>query len=363
MTITSLHRKYRPETLDEVIGHEQIVTRLKGMVSSKKYPNAIMFAGATSAGKTTLARALASGINGVDSFDKLGNDYLEVNCSDKRTIDDVRTIVERARYKPQRVKRIIVLDEVQGLISNSAAAAALLKPLEEPTSSTLWILCTMDPSKFTTGNGRAIANRCTQFVLERHEKEALRKQAIRILKAERMAYARDLIDDIVEYSNGEMRSLANIIEGVQQYYSGLTKKPKRLKPEAISSVLKGGVTRDEELVVKVLTGIYTAKFAQAQAALLDVTDGVRFINLLLQGNAFLMNLQVIGKHPKIWWTPTNRELHQATKSLKITLGALAATNENLVKAKALINNFTVTAEEALSAYIYRTIKDLFSVNK
>lgn len=360
--VTSLHRKYRPQTLKRIIGHDQVVTRLKGMVASGNYPNAIMFSGATSAGKTTLARALAAEINGVDSFDKLGNDYMEINCSEKRTIDDVRSIIEKSKYKPSKTRRIIVLDEVQGLVSNAQAAAALLKPLEEPTRSTLWILCTMDPSKFTTGNGRAIANRCTQFVLEKQDKKALTRQAKRILKAEKMGYARDLIEQIVEYSAGEMRSLANIIEGVQQYYEGLDKKPKRLKEEAVSSVLRGSITRDEELVVPVLTGIYSGKFAQAQAALLDVTDGVRFINLLLQGNAFLMNLQVVGKHPKIWWTPVHRELNNAIKPIRkhCTLGALAATNENLVKAKALINNFTVTAEEALSSCIYRTIKDIFT---
>lgn len=360
--LTSLHRKYRPNTLEELLGHEGVVTRLKGIAESGNLPNAIMFLGPPSAGKTTMARALAAAVNGVDDVSKLGSDYLEINCSDKRGIDDVRDIVEKSKYKPRNKKRVIVLDEVQGLISNAQAAAALLKPLEEPSKDTLWILCSMDPGKFSSTNGKAFLTRCTQFVLEAQTKEALTKQALRILKGEKMKYAQKLVPEIVERSNGEMRTLANIIEAVQQYYAGLKDKPKQLKEDVLTEVINTTESKDEDLAVEVMASVYAGQFARAQTALLDVSDGVRFINLLLQGNSFLMNVQALNgkKHPKVWWTPSNRKLLELTKPLKLTLGNLAATNVRLVEAKALINNFTVTAEEALSSKLYLIIKDLYS---
>lgn len=360
--LTSLHRKYRPNTLEELLGHEGVVTRLKGIAESGNLPNAIMFLGPPSAGKTTMARALAAAVNGVDDVSKLGSDYLEINCSDKRGIDDVRDIVEKSKYKPRNKKRVIVLDEVQGLISNAQAAAALLKPLEEPSKDTLWILCTMDPGKFSNTNGKAFLTRCTQFVLEAQTKDALTKQALRILKGEKMKYAQKLVPEIVERSNGEMRTLANIIESVQQYYTGLKDKPKQLKEDVLTEVINTTESKDEDLAVEVMASVYAGQFARAQTALLDVSDGVRFINLLLQGNSFLMNVQALNgkKHPKVWWTPSNRKLLELTKPLKLTLGSLAATNVQLVEAKALINNFTVTAEEALSSKLYLLIKDLYS---
>lgn len=86
----------------------------------------------------------------------------------------------------------------------------LLKPLEESSKDTLWILCSMDPSKFNTGNGRAIKNRCVQFVLEPHTNKDLFKQAMRIIRGEKMNYLltedKSLIKTLIKNANFEMRT-------------------------------------------------------------------------------------------------------------------------------------------------------------
>src|SRR5690606_3524739 len=128
-----------------------------------------------------LARCLAAEVNGIK--DAEGHpDYIEKNGSSERSIDDARDWISIAKFKPRTNKRFIVIDEAQGLLSNKQAAQAILKPLEEPAKDTIWILCSMDPAKFATGDGRAIANRCTQFNLEPHTPKELLKQAVRIAK-------------------------------------------------------------------------------------------------------------------------------------------------------------------------------------
>lgn len=123
-TTTALHLKYRPSVLSEVIGHEKVVTALQGIVKSGKYPSALAFFGPPSAGKTTLARCLAADTLGVSAIN--GPDFTYINMGDNRTIDDVRQLIATARLSPLGGKRrFILLDEVQAILGNAAAAACL----------------------------------------------------------------------------------------------------------------------------------------------------------------------------------------------------------------------------------------------
>src|ERR1700737_1449698 len=249
--MAAFHQRYRPQNLDQIIGHVSAVTRLKGMISSNNLPNAIMLLGPSAAGKTTLARAFAAAVNGLDSIGD-SRDYVEHNAAEARTIDDVRQVLQLSKFRPQNRKRVIVLDEIQNLITNKVAADAMLKPLEEPSKDTFWGFCSKDPAKFQSGTGKAFANRCSQFVLEPHTPADMLKQALRIAKAEKMTYAIDeektLLKSVVR-SCQEMRTLANLMESLQQYYEGMTDKPKKLTKEHISTILASTESSDDKLAV------------------------------------------------------------------------------------------------------------------
>ena len=78
--------KYRPKSLDEIVGQEEIVERLKAYRESKNLPH-LLFAGPAGTGKTTSAMALARDLFGED----WRQNYSELNASDERGIDTVRT--------------------------------------------------------------------------------------------------------------------------------------------------------------------------------------------------------------------------------------------------------------------------------
>jgi DNA polymerase-3 subunit gamma/tau len=156
----SLHRKYRPKTLERVIGQEAAVTRLRGLIKTGKVPNAIAFFGPPSAGKTTLARCLAAAVNEKPIEDQ--QDYKELNAATQRSIDDVRELERLSKFRPMGSKqRFILIDEAQQFMSNAAAAQGLLKPVEEPSVHTSWIFGSSEPEKFSSSNhGRALLSRC-----------------------------------------------------------------------------------------------------------------------------------------------------------------------------------------------------------
>jgi len=83
--------KYRPRFLNEVVGQTEIVNRLKVFVHDRTMPH-LMFAGPAGTGKTTCALALIR-----DLFrEKMRRNvtYLELNASDARGIDVIRTDVK-----------------------------------------------------------------------------------------------------------------------------------------------------------------------------------------------------------------------------------------------------------------------------
>lgn len=356
---------YRPKTLEKIIGHESSVTRLKGMLASKKIPNALLFIGPTSAGKTTLARAVARAINDDTPIEKQMRvgDYTELDGGSSRSIEDIRSLVQQSRFKPRGKKKIIVIDEFQSILSSGggAAAEAFLKPLEEPSKDTLWVLCSMEPSKFQSGKGKAIAGRCVQYVLEPHTDADLMKQAKRMIKGEDIKYLDDeALKEIVRCANGTMRGLASLMQGAIDYYQGLDKKPKILKADSIASILSTTETKDDQLAVKVIFGILAGQYKVVHRALLDVAEPFPFINKMLYLSSFLLNEAVLGneRHSKVWYSNSNRELKDMIKKhkLEVKLGALAALNEHMVELKSRSQAFAVSELELISAASYRLIK-------
>jgi hypothetical protein len=244
----------------------------------------------------------------------------------------------------------------------------LLKPLEEAGSTdTVWVLCSMDPSKFSsTTNGKAIAKRCTQFVLSPHANSDLLKQGMRIARGEKMGYLdKELIKTIVKSSDADMRTLANLIAGVRDYYDGLEEKPATLSEDILGEVIQSTESSDDKLVVDVIVNSLLGQFAKVQRALMDVQDGFAFMQKLIWAAKYQVDVFVLdgARHSKVWATQGNREITNQLKSHKVTLGLLAALLETLVKTKLEGGGFTVDETTLLSVNLFRFVRNNVSASK
>jgi|SRR5471030_238287 len=357
----SFHTKYRPENLEQIIGHEAAVTRMLGMIKSGKVPSSIAIFGPTSAGKTTLGRAFAAQVNGLERIGQ-SRDYIETNAAADKSIESVRQIEQQSKFRAQHKRRFILIDEAHGLLSNPQAANAILKTLEEPAKDTTFIICSMEPAKFSaTETGRAMLNRCSQFVLKPHSPKELLKQAVRIAKREKMSYVLEegytVLKDLVRGCS-EMRTVANMVEALSQYYDGLEKKPKRLTEQQLSDVIASTESADDALAATVMAAVYNLQFKVVQRSLLDVQEPFTFVNKLMWANSYILNSAVLeGKrHRKVWPSKTAKDLMAAAGSVK--LGVLAATNACLVEAKIQIMGAAASPEEVLSFRLYRLIIEI-----
>lgn len=246
-TYENLASKYRPQTLDAVVGQDVAVAKLEGMLSSKKIHRAILISGTYGSGKTSLARIIARNLNCkngpakscYDTSDvepckscKMSltthPDYIEVNAANSRGIDDIRELIERSQSMPTNNYRVICIDEAHQI--TGAGIQALLKPLEEPAKRTVWILCTTERGKILP----TIRSRCFDIEVRSVDVATTGKLVRRIAKKEGLKLTEEVTTQLASSVYGHPRSALNALEGVLQYVQS---KGKDKLEEAITQAI------------------------------------------------------------------------------------------------------------------------------
>ncbi len=193
-----LYLKYRPEILDDVIGNEELINTLKGMLQKDaKQPigKSLLFHGPTGCGKTTLGRILARELGAK------GNDIREVDSADFRGIDTIRDIRKQSAYKPLEGNyRVWILDECHKMTGD--AQTALLKALEDTPEQVYYILCTTEPQKLLS----TIRGRCQSFQVNQLSEKEMKKLLRKIVKAEEETLTKEVYEQIVQDSQGHPRN-------------------------------------------------------------------------------------------------------------------------------------------------------------
>jgi replication factor C small subunit len=196
--------KYRPKKLDDIIGQDIIIKRLKSYVKSKSMPH-LLFSGPPGVGKTAASVSLARELFGADWL----NFFMELNSSDERGIDIVRGKIKdfaRSSTVGDEQWKIIFLDESDALTTE--AQAALRRTMEKYTDICRFILSVNYSSKVI----EPIQSRCTVCRFKKIPDLAIRNRINYIAKEENLDISIGAVNAIIYIAQGDMRRAINLLQ-------------------------------------------------------------------------------------------------------------------------------------------------------
>lgn len=238
----NLARKWRSQAFDQIIGQDLPIRILKNSLYLESFFPVYLFSGTRGCGKTTMARVFSSAINceQLSEFRKSPKlcsvpclkcasciamlsgkhpDFIEIDAASHTGVDNVRQIIDAASFMPvMGRKKIYLIDEAHML--SKAAFNALLKILEEPPASVLFILATTESQKIID----TIKSRCFQLFFSPVDAPRLFDHLSAICTEERINFEASGLQLVIKSTEGSVRDAINLLEQVRYSTSCVTKE-------------------------------------------------------------------------------------------------------------------------------------------
>ena len=300
--------KYRPQEFKDLIGQEVMAQTITNAIKLGKTPNAYLLTGIRGVGKTTTARLIAKALNCQKNTDKkidctINNfcnsckdiissnhlDVLEMDAASKTGIDDVRELIENAKYSPTSAKfKIFIIDEVHML--SKQAFNGLLKTLEEPPPSLKFILATTEVRKIPV----TILSRCQRFDLKRVEIKKLFDHLKKISKIEKGKISDNAIKILANASEGSVRDAISLLDRALIFQA--INPEKEIEDHDVREML-GLVDRDKMLSLfkEILEGNEKKALIALKEMINNGVDTKNFLNDILEILYFFSRRLNLGK--------------------------------------------------------------------
>ncbi|KAJ1563877.1 replication factor C subunit 4, partial [Cladochytrium tenue] len=207
--------KYRPTVLRDIVGNEETVARLQVIARDGNMPN-IVISGAPGIGKTTSILCLANELLG----DRLKDAVLELNASDDRGIDTVRTRIKMFAQKkvtlPPGRHKIVILDEADSM--TPSAQQALRRTMEIYSNTTRFALACNLSSKII----EPIQSRCAILRYARLSDAQILRRLVEVCEAEKVEYVPEGLEAIIFTAEGDMRQAINNLQSTSAGFGLVT---------------------------------------------------------------------------------------------------------------------------------------------
>jgi DNA polymerase III subunit gamma/tau len=325
---SSLYRRHRPRTFDQVVGQEPVVRTLLGAVQREQVHHAYLFVGSRGTGKTSMAKILAACLNcehgptvtpcgQCDSCIAIARasslDVIEMDAASNNSVDDIRELRDSVAFAPVSGRRkVYILDEAHML--STAAWNAFLKTLEEPPPNTVFVLATTEAQKVPA----TVVDRCHRFDFQRPTVEQIAQVLRRTAEAESIEIGPEAIAALARAATGSFRDALGTLEQLLAYSNG--------SAIALGDVLAVLGIADSALLERTVDAVAAADARGALLALAECADAGRdassFASDLESRARELMLVQTLGEIPsELQLTPESdaRLLAQAERVPQATV--------------------------------------------
>ncbi len=286
MAFVTLYRKYRPANFNDIVGQKYIIQTLRNAIKYDRIGHAYLFAGPRGTGKTSTAKVFARALNCQDdsSIEPCGEcepcqkiengrsiDVVEIDAASNRGVDEIRELREKIKFYPgEGGYKVYIIDEVHMLTKE--AFNALLKTLEEPPPSVVFVLATTEPFKVIS----TIHSRCQRFDFSLLSLSDIQQRLQFICEKEDVEYQKQALNIIADSSNGGLRDAISILDQAISYTGA------SIKVELLTSML--GKVEQSTLndFITLLSKKETAQTLQILNDIMDKGKGVaRFVTDLI----------------------------------------------------------------------------------
>jgi DNA polymerase-3 subunit gamma/tau len=335
---TSLYRRHRPGSFDEVVGQSHVVRTLRNAVEQDKVHHAYLFVGSRGTGKTSMAKILARSLNCERSGPTVtpcgecdacvtiaagtSMDVIEMDAASNRSVDDVRDLRERVAYAPAGGHwKVYILDEAHMLTKE--AWNAFLKTLEEPPPKTVFVLATTESHKVMA----TIADRCQRFDFQRPSLEQISEVLRRVATAEGIEVDDGAVAMIARAASGSFRDALGTLDQLVAFGG---------KQVDLKSVLELLGAADAELLFAAVDAIVAE---DPKAVLLEVEkmaqsgrDPGQFARDLLSHLRHLLVTQTVGEVPNTFVVTATDVDRLAAQAATVGAATLVRTIDELAAA-------------------------------
>lgn len=270
--------KYRPTTFDDLVEQDSIKKILTNQIESKTFKQAYLFVGPAGCGKTTTARIFANEING-----GVGTP-IEIDAASHGNVDDIRELSVQAKLKPLECEyKVFIIDECHCL--SSAGWSAMLKLIEEPPTTAIFILATTDVQKIP----KTILSRCQRFDFHKISFAGIGMRLEKIISNE---FGCDInyfdysegIAYIAKLADGGMRDALTLTDKALAYSSDLT----------LDNVIMALGTVDYSIMFDLTRAIQVLSFPNVVSIIEDIyADGKDLKLFIKQYLQFLLDVYKI----------------------------------------------------------------------
>jgi DNA polymerase-3 subunit gamma/tau len=341
---TSLYRRHRPASFDQVVGQRHVVRTLSNAIEADKVHHAYLFVGSRGTGKTSMAKILAASLNcehGGPTLTPCGKcescrsiqagtsvDVIEMDAASNRSVDDIRSLRDRVAFAPAAGRwKVYILDEAHMLTKE--AWNAFLKTLEEPPPNTVFILATTEAHKVMP----TIADRCQRFDFQRPSIEQLTEVLDRVAASESIQVEPAAISMIARSAGGSFRDALGTLDQLLAYSADAI---------AIDDVLELLGAPDADLLFGVVDGV----IAEDPRSVLETVESVarsgrdpsRFARDLLGHLRVLLVTRTTGEIPEAFAVTSGDATRLRTQADAIGPSNLIRTIDEIAGALASIRS-------------------------